>query len=52
MKSPPKAFEEVVKSHFRLSQDKILATCKTWADEGGGKEAKLLEEIRAQFKKL
>ena len=52
VKSPPKAFEEVVKTHFRLSQDRILETCKVWADEGGARERNLLEEMRTHFKKL
>lgn len=52
VKSPPKAFEEVVKTHFRFNQDKILETCKVWADEGGSKDSKLLTEIRTEFQKL
>lgn len=52
VKSPPKAFEDVVKTHFRLSQDRILETCKTWAEEGGSKERGLLEEMQRQFNKL
>lgn len=52
VKSLPKAFEEVVKTHFRLNQDRILETCKVWADEGGSKDSKLLAEIRSELQKL
>lgn len=52
VKSPPKAFEEVVKTHFTLNQDKILETCKVWAEEGGSKDSKLMTEIRSEFQKL
>ena len=52
VKSPPKAFEEVVKTHFRLNKDKILETNKVWADEGGSKDTKLLADINSEFQKL
>ena len=52
VKSPPRAFEEVVKTHFKLDKDKILETCKVWADEGGSKDTKLLADMNSEFQKL
>ncbi|ETO23729.1 hypothetical protein RFI_13449 [Reticulomyxa filosa] len=30
LESPPKCFEEVIKTHFRLSKDRVLANAKKW----------------------
>ncbi|CAD7702080.1 unnamed protein product [Ostreobium quekettii] len=33
LKKPPKSFEQVVVTHFRLRRDNILAACKKWIAE-------------------
>lgn len=59
MKTPPRGFEEVVRSHFRHRRERLLADCEAWvreaeADSAGSAKRmrKFLEDIRKELAKL
>lgn len=59
LKSPPLGFEEVVRSHFRLRKEQVLATCQAWVIEAEtgrtgstSRMKKFLGDIRSELAKL
>lgn len=60
LRSPPAYFAEVIKSHFRLRGDAVLATCRRWAgwcrEKGhsghGGAIERMTGELEAEVRKL
>lgn len=56
LRNPPPEFEEVIKSHFLLQQNAILAECEQWLKEasvtGKPKLERLILELKAEFAKL
>ncbi|CAL8462440.1 g1973 [Coccomyxa elongata] len=59
LKSPPLGFEEVVRSHFRLRKEQVLATCQAWVREAeadhetsASRMKKFLTDIRNELAKL
>jgi baculoviral IAP repeat-containing protein 6 len=59
MKSPPRGFQEVVRSHFRHRRERVLADCEAWvreAEPAGPSAArrmrKFLDDIRRELAKL
>jgi baculoviral IAP repeat-containing protein 6 len=59
LRSPSVGFEEVIRRHFYLQQDRIVAQCNKWADEAQqtskahySRMLKLIRDMQAEFAKL
>jgi ubiquitin-protein ligase len=51
LQNPPKGFEDVVKSHFRLKKERILKQAEEWAKKNPSVTA-LIPQLKAEFAKL
>ena len=55
LRSPPEGFEDVVRTHFALRREHILATAQAWLDDATKSKAELtpvVEELRVQLAAL
>ena len=52
LKNPPKGFEEVIKTHFSLRKDAILANIEKWEKLPGRALEELKGQLVEEFKKL
>lgn len=56
LKSPPPCFKDIVKKHFQLRKDNIIATCTEWIkearDDSDKRVADRMEQYLRSFREL